>query len=123
MEQRRRAERQPVSHRGMCRIENYYGAEWHDCRLIDISRLGLGIRIEVPYPDRLVGSRIIVEIPPIGDSVDIRLAGQIKDAVLIGTEGAIRVGVEFDTLSPSERAVVDIVAQSAADLRERIRAR
>ena len=95
---RRREPRQPASWDGVCQIE---GQSATPCKVIDISMLGLGLTLNHASPSRLVGHRISVNVPAIGDSVSIQLEGRIKNATAIG-DGAVRLGIEFDRPSGSE---------------------
>jgi hypothetical protein len=93
MQFRRRRPRRPAGWDGFCQIEGEVAAE---CRVIDISMLGLGISLEHPSPDELVGRRISVCVPTVtGDSFRIRLDGKIANAKTTRA-GAVRVGLEFD---------------------------
>ena len=101
---RRRVPRQPADWAGLCRIENESAAGWRDCRVIDISMLGIGITFEYPSATELIGRRISVEVPAVGDSVRIRLEGEIKNTAMI-CEGSIRVGIEFVGLTEAELTI------------------
>jgi hypothetical protein len=101
MKHRRRVPRQAASWDGTCNIEDESAAEPRPCRVIDISMLGLGMTFEHSAPSELVGRRISVDVPAVGDSVSIRLEGVINNAVP-NLEGAVRVGIAFDGLSESE---------------------
>lgn len=98
MQFRRREPRQPAGWDGACQIEGQFATP---CKVIDISMLGLGLTLNHPSPSRLVGRRISVSVPAIGDSVSIQLEGRIKNATAIG-DGAVRLGIEFDRPSGSE---------------------
>jgi hypothetical protein len=67
----------------------------HECRVVDISMLGLGLVFQHPSPSNLVGDRISVEVSAVDDRVSIRLEGIVRHATVI-SGGAVRVGVEFD---------------------------
>jgi hypothetical protein len=95
---RREVPRQPAGWDGVCHIP---GESATPCQVIDISMLGLGLTLESPWPDRLVGSPISVEVPAIGDSISIRLEGRVKNAKAIA-DGGVRIGIAFDRPSESE---------------------
>ena len=82
---------------------------WRDCEVIDISMFGLGITLHHPQPWELVDRRIVVDISAIGDAVNIRLEGEIKDAAFT-LEGDIRVGLEFTGLSETEQAIAAVLS-------------
>ena len=109
MSYRRRVPREPADWAGLCHIENESAAGWRDCRVIDISMLGVGITFEYPSETELIGRRISVEVPAVGDSVRIRLEGEIKNAARI-REGSIRVGIEFVGLTEAERAITTVLS-------------
>ncbi len=113
MEYRRRVPRQRAGWYGSCLIGGESATEWCDCRVIDISVLGLGIQIHHSRPSELVGRRVSVEVPPVGDSVNILLEGEIRNAAL-SPGGTVRVGIEFIGLSDAERSIVDILTLSHA---------
>jgi hypothetical protein len=94
MEYRRRAPRAPSAWAGFCLIDGDLPSLWRDCEVIDVSTLGLGITFHHPQPCELVHRRILVDVSAIGDAVNIRLEGVIRDAAFT-LEGQIRVGVEF----------------------------
>ena len=109
MQYRRRVPRHPTDWAGLCHIDNESAAAWRDCRVIDISMLGVGITFEYPSATELIGRRICVEIPSVGDSVRIRLEGEIKNAARIH-EGRIRVGIELVGLTEAERAITTVLS-------------
>ena len=74
----------------------------------DISILGLGISLHHFWPSELVGRHISVEAPAVGDSVNVRLEGTIRNADR-GSGGVVRLGIEFDGLTESELAVAGVL--------------
>jgi hypothetical protein len=108
MEYRRRAPRQPTAWAGFCHIDGDSPALWRDCEVIDVSMYGLGITFHHPQPWELVHRRIFVDVSAIGDAVNIRLEGLIRDADFT-LEGDIRVGIEFVGLSDAERAITAVL--------------
>lgn len=109
MEQRRRVPRRSAGWFGICHIEGESGPSWRDCRVIDISMLGLGIALHHFWPSELVGRHISVEAPAVGESLNVRLEGVIKNAEPT-SGGVVRVGIEFDGLSESELAVATVLS-------------
>jgi hypothetical protein len=108
MEYRRRAQRQPTAWAGFCHIDGESPARWRDCEVIDVSMHGLGITFHHPQPWELANRRIFVDVSAIADSVNIRMEGEIRDAVLT-LEGDIRVGIEFTRLSAAEQAITAVL--------------
>jgi hypothetical protein len=109
MEYRRRAPRQPTAWSGFCHIDGEPTAMWRDCEVIDVSMFGLGLTFIHPQPWELVHRGIFVDISAIGEAVNIRLEGEIKDAAFT-LEGDIRVGVELVGLSQAELAITAVLS-------------
>jgi hypothetical protein len=109
MEYRRRVTRQPTAWAGFCHIDGEPLARWRDCEVIDISMFGLGVSFHHPEPWNLVTRRILVDISAIGEAVNIRLEGEIRNADFT-LEGDIRVGVELVGLSESEQAITAVLS-------------
>jgi hypothetical protein len=113
MDTRRRAQRQRVAWNGSCHIEGRSPA-WRHCQIVDVSTLGVGIEIQDRWATNLVGRRVSVEIPPIGGHlVGVRLEGEIRNAMGY-PDGAVRIGIEFDELSATQRSVIDMLAMEFA---------
>ncbi len=106
MEHRRRDPRQPAGWRGLCRIEGDSIVGWRDCRVVDISVLGLGITLQYPRPSELVGRGLSVEVPAIGDAFKNRFEGQIKNATESIAGAPVRVGLELVDLSKAEQGML-----------------
>jgi hypothetical protein len=98
---RRRVPRQLAGWSGSCVVENDPDDKEHECRVVDISMLGLGLVFEHPAPSGLVGRRISVEVSAVDDRVNIRLEGVARHAT-VTSGGAVRVGVEFDDAAEAE---------------------
>ena len=96
---RRRVPRQPTVWDGICHIEGESLDEWSECRVIDISMLGIGITLNCPPLSQLVGRHILVDVP--AGEVSIRLEGKITNSTLMRGE-TTRVGIEFDLSCESE---------------------
>ena len=111
MENRRRAPRQAACWSGFCHVEGESASGWRDCRIIDISMLGLGIRMQHPQPSALIGRRMSVEVPAVGDSVNIRFEGEVKN-VARTTLRSVRIGIEFVHLSTTERAILEVLSHA-----------
>ena len=101
MHMRRRVPRQPAGWDGSCHIEGESTETRRECRVIDISMLGLGITLNHPNTSEVLGRHISVDVAAVGDSVSIRLEGVVTNAQpTLG--GAVRIGVAFDELSQSD---------------------
>jgi hypothetical protein len=110
MEHRRRVPRQPAGWRGLCLIDGESATGWHDCRVIDISMLGLGITLHHPAPSQLVGQGLSVQVPALGDTVKIRFEGKIKNATAPVAGGVVRVGIEFAEVSEASQPMTAVVS-------------
>lgn len=106
MDNRRRTARQTVGWNGSCHIEGEGASGWRDCRVVDISVFGVGIRLQHLRPTELVGRRISVELPAVGESINLRLEGEIRNAVRTTLRTTVRIGIEFDELSNTERSIL-----------------
>jgi hypothetical protein len=98
---RRRVPRQQAGWSGTCLMGGQPETERRDCRVVDISMLGLGLMFHHPSPSTLVGDRISVEVSAVDDRVNIRLEGIVRYATVTSV-GGVRVGVEFDEDSEAE---------------------
>lgn len=109
MERRRRVPRQIAGWTGKYRIEGDDPEAWHECRILDISVIGVGVELFGPVPDddQLLGRCVVVEAQtPSGASLSVRARGEVRN-VRPGAEGGIRVGMEFVELSETERSILD----------------
>ena len=109
MENRRRAHRQPAGWAASYRLAGDPVGAWRDCRVVDISMLGVGITFDHPNPPELSGRLISVNLPGDGSCVNVRLEGEIKNAT--GTMSRdLRVGIEFIGLSETEQAITAVLS-------------
>lgn len=116
MERRRRVPRQIAGWTGKYRIEGDDPEAWHECRILDISVIGVGVELFGPViqPDRLFGRRLVVEAQtPSGESLSVRARGEVRN-VGPGAEGGVRVGMEFIELSDTERSILDALVVMGA---------
>jgi PilZ domain len=109
VENRRRLHRQPAGWAASYQLAGEHAAGWSDCRVVDISMLGLGITFDHPDPSELTGRLISVNLPGDGGCVNVRLEGQIKNASVTMTRD-IRVGIEFICLSETEQAITAVLS-------------
>lgn len=98
---RRRVPRQLAGWSGTCVMDGEPDSERRECRVVDISMLGLGLILQHPSPSTLVGGRVSVEVSAVDDRVNIRLEGIVRHAAAT-SGGAVRVGVEFDDDADTE---------------------
>lgn len=105
MDFRRRVPRHAAGWAGSCHIDGEPADEQRECRVLDISDLGLAILLQHPEGAQLVGRRISVESPTAGASVSIRLEGDVRYGIPVGDDG-VRLGIEFVGLTELEQTVV-----------------
>ncbi len=106
MDNRRRTARHTAGWNGLCHIEGEGASGWRDCRVVDISVFGVGIRMQHLRPTELVGRRISIELPAVGESINLRLEGEIRNATRTALKATVRVGIEFEGLSNTERSIL-----------------
>ena len=82
---------------------------WRECRVIDISMLGLGITFDHPDPDDLSGRLISVNLPGDASAVNVRLEGEITNVAPSISRG-VRVGIEFVSLTETEQAITSVLS-------------
>lgn len=98
---RRRVPRQLAGWSGTCLMEGELESARRECRVVDISMLGLGLVFEHPSPSRLVDRHVSVEVSAVDDRVNIRLEGIVRYAT-VTAGGTVRAGVEFDDDAETE---------------------
>jgi hypothetical protein len=109
MHNRRRIDRQPASWVGSCRFEGESDTSWRECRVVDISTLGLAVTFDYPTSSELQGRFILVNFSGDAGAVNVRLEGEIKSAVpAINKE--VRIGIEFIRVSETEQAIACVLA-------------
>jgi len=87
-------------------VEDDPSSGWHECLLIDLSLLGMGLELFGPSSAGLIGRRVLVHIDVgEGKSIALRLAGAVRN-LNPGPSGGTRAGIEFTDLSEGERSVL-----------------
>ena len=110
----RRAPRQEADWIGWCSFPDVSNDEQTECRVVDISPLGLGIVLcGRPHVSDFVGRSIAVETPIVGMAANIRLEGEVKNAAL-GRDGSVRLGIEFLGLTDLEQSIVKALGEPSA---------
>ncbi len=71
--------------------------------------LGLGITLDYPDPEDLMGHLISVNLPGDESVVNVRLEGEIT-YVTPSINGGIRVGIGFVPLSETEQAIASVLS-------------
>jgi hypothetical protein len=96
-------------------VEDDPESEWMECRVLDISVLGVGLElIPIDSDDdsgRLVGRQLVIQVQVlVGESISVRLMGTVKN-VGSSAQGGIRTGLEFVGPSETEQAIVRVIEQ------------
>jgi hypothetical protein len=105
MDSRRRVPRHVAGWTGSCHIDDDTVDKLWECEVLDISELGLAILLQHSLGVQLIGRRISVQSPTASTSVNIRLEGDVRNAVPVGDD-AVRLGIEFVGLTELEQTVV-----------------
>lgn len=111
MQLRRRAPRVEIDWSGWCNIGGHPESEVHQCRLVDLSLVGMGLELLGDGIGDVVGCRLVLDVePPGGGSIKLHVVGQVvrQEAT---SEGRTRVGLELCGLSDSEVAVLGVIEQ------------
>jgi len=123
VEDRRRTERQSALWMGHCHVQDDPSDLWRECAIVDVSTLGMGIELYHPDPVELLAmwqdaelrlhlSRRVTVRLDLGPSVDMTVAGEVRDAGS-GSDGIVRVGIEFVGLTGPERSLVRFLERRA----------
>lgn len=115
VELRRRAPRIPTDWPGRCRFDDFADGgllrEWMDCRVVDISLLGVSVEIEKGGIGLVEGRFLDVHVEsPAGRSVRLQILGTVVHQ-RSPSEGRTRVGLQFVDLSDSEKAILEVIEQ------------
>lgn len=115
MDRRRRVPRvSTIGWLGTYFVEGDIQPGWGDCRLLDISVMGVGIELFGDVPQDLIGRRIVIQVhAPVGTSVSLRLVGEVRNTTEMPQRGS-RVGMVFVDLSETELAVMEVIEQMGA---------
>jgi len=109
VDNRRRIHRQPIGWAASYQMADEVALSWRDCRVVDISMLGMGITLARCESSDLVGRLISVNLPGAASSVNVRLEGEIKSAVPT-INRRLRIGIEFTELSEAEQAITAVLS-------------
>jgi hypothetical protein len=129
VEDRRRAIRQSALWMASCHIQEEPSDLWRECAVTDVSTLGMGIDLCHPDPVELLGMwedvelrlhlsrRITVQLE-LGPSVEMRIAGEVRNARW-QTDGIVRAGMEFVGLTGTELSIVRFLERRAVKTQPR----
>ena len=98
MDDRRRAQRQSAVWMGSCQVEGEPPHLWLGCGVFDFSTLGVGMDFRHADALGLVGRRISVRLP-VGDSIDMTLTGEVRNAK-VGPGGIVVVRASNSSTFP-----------------------
>ena len=110
MERRRRAPRvNTTAWFGRYVVEDDPQSVSKECRVIDISLLGLGLELFGDMTEDMIGHRLVIHVGALsGGSVSLRMVGQVKN-LNSNRLGCTRAGLEFTDLSETEREVLKAI--------------
>lgn len=108
VDRRRRVPRTTVDNwTGRWRVEGQGDEHEAICTVLDLSLLGVGIEVQGDRHGDLDGKRLVVEvIPPVGNSISLRMVGDVKNVRAVGEHA--RIGLEFIELSQNERDILEV---------------
>lgn len=90
------------------------GAGVRDCRIMDISLLGVGLEVFGDMSEDVIGHRLEIYVhAPVGYSVSLRFVGRVR-YLSEGRLGGTRAGVEFEGLSDAELDILKVLALPTA---------
>jgi len=84
--------------------------------VLDISILGAGLELtgDIVEMAGTLGHAILVEIQtPAGASITLQIMGEIR-YLAPGSQGGVRVGIEFGGLSETEKAILNVLENMRA---------
>jgi len=84
--------------------------------VLDISILGAGLELTGDITDMsdTIGHAILVEVQtPAGASITLQIMGEIR-YLAPGSQGGIRVGIEFGGLSETEKQILHVLENMRA---------
>jgi hypothetical protein len=111
MERRRRVRRvNTTAWFGRYFVEDDPQSVSKECRVIDISLLGLGLELISDMTEDMIGHRLVIHVGALaGESVSLRMVGQAK-SMRASRLGCTRAGLEFFTdLSETEREILKAI--------------
>ena len=108
---RRRLPRQLADWPGTYHFDNDAEVATDTCRVMDISRMGVGVEVYGDTPVDPIGHRLAADVRgPAGGSIGLHMEGRVRN-VTLGSSGGVRLGIEFIGLTDIERAIVDSLEQ------------
>jgi hypothetical protein len=76
------------------------------CQIVDISQIGIGVELFGDTPFDPVRHRLAIDVQnPSGRSLRLHMEGQVRN-ITLGSNGGVRVGVEFGGLTEMEQAIL-----------------
>ena len=93
---------------GKCIVDDDPEAAWIECRLLDLSHIGMGLELFGDVADAVMAHRLVVHIDVGGPAINLRLVGRVK-RVGAGYPGWTRAGLEFEGLSETELSILKVM--------------
>jgi hypothetical protein len=101
--ERRRVTREPAGWLGRYMVAGRPELGWGECRVLDVSPVGVGLELFGPWPRDGVDAELRVCIDAVTDpDGGVQLPATVRNASA-GRFGFLRVGIEFVGLDPEQR--------------------
>lgn len=115
MQNRRRIDRQPAHWIGSYKLAGDAIDVWRDCRVVDISSLGIAITFDYHENTDLTGRGVSVNLSGDDGAVNVRIDGEIKNAVPT-ISNKVRVGIEFVRVAETAQAIATVLSAMSETL-------
>jgi hypothetical protein len=92
-------------------LEGARGHGWRECRVVDVSTVGVGLLLSGITVAELSGCRVIVAVDV--PRASLRLRGDVRQLDTI-EDGRVRVGVDFAAMSVFEREMFDTFLEASS---------
>jgi PilZ domain-containing protein len=92
-------------------LEGARGHGWRECRVVNVSRVGVGLLLSGTTVAELSGNRVIVAVDV--PRASLRLRGDVRHLDMV-EEGRVRVGVDFAAMSVFERDMFDSFLEASS---------
>ena len=105
----RRARRREAGWHGSYALPEHPDLGPGSCRVLDVSRTGVGLELYGPWPRTGRDEALLVQIDPGEGGGGYELAGRVRNRTRTKF-GFVRVGVEFVALTPEQHAYLQSLA-------------
>jgi hypothetical protein len=102
--ERRAVPREPAGWLGRYQVAGRPELGWGECRVLDVSPVGVGLELFGPWPRDGVDAELLVCLEPAtGPDEGVQLPATVRNSSA-GRFGFLRVGIEFIGLDAEQRA-------------------